>query len=849
MNFRYLLLAAVLGLSACNGSDSSTKNNEAESTFSDLANAKAELEKVNAQVSALQVKLRDGLSAVMIAQADHDRLVKEAAAEAIKRDAATKELVRLAGEDGKGGAVKAATDELARLTADGDEAGKTLKTSQDRLAVLKGDGKGSILEAEVALKKLSVDKDTLTEATKTLADRQADLLKLEGDPKTGDIGDIARAKATLDRLIGEDGKGGEVGDADNKLTKLKIDIETAKEDLKLAAQTLETLQGKDGSGGDIAAARKTLADLGIELDTARQDLATARDKWKRLRGEDGKSGEIAAEQKKLDDLIKLAADKAEEIKAADLELGRIKLDGKAVTDKATLDAARIRSQAAFDAGRFDDAGKFLTDAELNDEAIELYKKAGKIDKAAELLTSAGKLEDAYRLYAPEDYVKEDKNAYKSGSTTTIAFDKVDEIPSVKRHSIQLDGKTIWLTARAGHLIAYAQKDRTKPEAKRDPQAAVFYMSYTRDDLPKDKRPVMFFFNGGPGEASIWMHLGAFGAKRVKLDQPNVPATAKSGRYLDYPFLDNPGSLVDKADLVFVDPVGNGYSHAITSGIAMHKDEDFWGVDVDAKVMRDFITRYINVNNRQSSPKYLYGESYGGGIRVPILTKLLLDAGTTNYEEDKSGNPAVVLTGSVFHSPILDIGGNCIDNSGASCAGFFPTYAITADAFKQSTARGNRTLADYMQELRKFTKEKNVSATQKVLNKTFSAFSKTDDGKAYIKELERFTGLSNTWSYGINVIPTGFMSELKPNYTFNTYDMRMTIAGSVPYNFSYAEDPAFHRRIEEYLPDYFNYKNASYYEASLSETTASFEWDWSSRGGNAKRIPWTILPKRSIMRRI
>jgi carboxypeptidase C (cathepsin A) len=824
------LFVAVLGLSACNGSDSSTTKKEADSTLSDLANAKAELEKVNAQVSALELKLNNGLSAVAVAQGDRDRLVKEAAAEVIKRDAATKELVRLAGKDGGGGLVKAATDELARLSGEADIAVKTLKSAQDELAVLDGHGTGSIFEAEEALKKLTGDKGTLTEATKTLDDRKKALLKLEGDPKTGATGDISKAQASLERLIGKDGKSGEVGDADSKLTKLKTDLETAKEDLKLAIQTLEKLQGKDGKGGDIAVAQKLLADLGVELDKARQDLATAREEWKRLRGEDGKGGEIAAAQKRFDDLVKLAGDKAEEIRKAGLELDRLRVDGKAITEKATLDAARMRAEAAFDTGRFAEAVKFLTDAKLHDEAMAM------IDKSAQLLTAAGKHEEAYKLYAPQDHVRDDKNAYRTSPASTIAFDKVDETPSVKRHSIQLDGKTIWLTAKAGHLIAYAQKNKKSPEAERDPQAAVFYMSYTRDDLPKNKRPVIFFFNGGPGEASIWMHLGAFGAKRIKLDQPKVPETAKSGEYLDYPFLDNPGSLIDKADLVFVDPVGNGYSHAITSALGTHKDKDFWGVDTDARVMRDFITRYINVNNRQSSPKYLYGESYGGGIRVPILTKLLLDAGTSNYDEDNSGKPAVVLTGSVFHSPVLDFGGNCIDNKNASCAGFFPTYAMTADAFKQSTARGNRTIDEYMQEVRKFAKEINLPATRKVLDGTFPAFSQTDGGKSYIKELERFTGLSNTWSGGINISPTGdngFMTKLKPGYTVNVYDMRMVIQGRVNYKFSYAEDPAFHKQIKAYLPDYFNYNNSSYYEASLSVTTRSFEWDWSSRGGRTK----------------
>lgn len=665
MNFRHLLLAAILGLSACNGSETSKKEKEADSTFSDLANAKAELEKVNAQVSALQVKLRDGLSAVTMAQVDYDRLVKEAAAEAIKRDAASKELVRLAGEDGKGGAIKNATDDLLKLQGAADIAANTLKSAQDELAILKGNGKGSIFEAEDALKKLTGDKGTLTEATKTLEDRKSALLKLIGDPTKDDIGDITRAKATLDRLIGENGKGGEVGDAEKKLAGLKKDIETTRKSLELATQTLETLQGKDGKGGDIAGAQKKLADLGVELDTARQDLATARDEWKWLRGDDGKGGEIALEQKKLDDLIKLAGDKAEEIRKAGLELDGIKLEAKTITDAATLDAARIRAQAAFDAGRFDDAGKFLTDAGLNDEAIELYKKAGKnekagdllaatgkseeaieqykkagkIDKAAALLTAAGKLEDAYRLFAPEDKVITDANPYGAATNGSIALEDVDETPSVKRHSMQLDGKTVWFTAKAGHLVAYAQKDKNNPDAKRDPQAAVFYMSYTRDDLPKETRPVTFFFNGGPGESSIWLHLGAWAPWRLKVDQPNVPANTNINPPKSYPFVDNPESLLDKTDLVFVDPIGAGFSQAISSDVKAHVNRDFWGVDADAKVMRDFVTRYINVNNRQSSPKYLYGESYGGGVRVPVLANLLIDAGTENFDKDMSGKPA------------------------------------------------------------------------------------------------------------------------------------------------------------------------------------------------------------------
>ena len=176
----------------------------------------------------------------------------------------------------------------------------------------------------------------------------------------------------------------------------------------------------------------------------------------------------------------------------------------------------------------------------------------------------------------------------------------------------------------------AQKDKDNPEAKRDPQAAVFYMSYTRDDLPKDKRPVIFFFNGGPGEASIWMHLGALAPKRIKLDQPNVPPNAKAA----IPRAFRSSAIPKRCSTSRISSLsirsGSGYSQAITSDIKNHIDKDFWGVDADAKIMRDFITRYSNMNNRQTSPKYLFGESYGGGIRVPVLTKMLIDAGTEGF---------------------------------------------------------------------------------------------------------------------------------------------------------------------------------------------------------------------------
>ncbi|RCW86367.1 S10 family serine carboxypeptidase-like protein [Phyllobacterium bourgognense] len=935
MNFRHLLLAAALGLSACNGSDSSTTKKEADSTFSDLANAKAELVKVNAQkeagekdkivlageIAALEAKqkelrsaignataelgrlqgedgkggeiaaqkarlaqltsetedktadikaaketlarlgsVEDKSSEIGLAKAAYDKLVRDAEVKAEDLKKATETLKRLAGgesEGGEGGEIKVAKETLANLGKKIGDANKDLNTAKASLATLNGKDEGSIFAAQEKLKKLTGDGADPGEIAR--ATKERDNLQ-EAARKAND--DLVAARQKLTALQGDEGKGGEIAEAERKLLEVKDEIATTSEMLKAARESLEKLQGKDGSDGDIATARKALETLSADIETAQDKLAAAHNAWKKLAGEDGKSGDIAAEQKKLDDLIKLAGDRAEEIKVAQADLERITLDGKTITDKATLDAARIRSQAAFDAGRFDDAGKFLTDVGLNDEAIELYKKAGKIDKAAALLTAAGKLEDAYKLYAVEDEAITDTNPYGAATYGSVTFDKVDESPSVKRHSMQLGDKTVWFTAKAGHLVAYAQKDKNNPDAKRDPQAAVFYMSYTRDDLPKEGRPVTFFFNGGPGESSIWLHLGAWAPWRLKVDQPNVPADAKSGPPKSYPFVENPETLLDKTDLVFVDPIGAGYSQAISSDVKKHINKDFWGVDADAKVMRDFITRYINVNKRQSSPKYLYGESYGGGIRVPVLAKLLIDAGTTNFDDDKSGKPPVVLTGSTLHSPILDYGSNCSTGGGSSCAGYIPTYVLTSDFFGKSTGHDKtRPYTKFVEQLRSFTREEYTPAITEYL-KVERGAQWTTYTQTFLDEMSRLTGITatrlsdskgnvtnyaNIWRQWPTVTvgkcepdrkqQEGYMNALKPGFSYNLYDTRMVLESSVPYDFEYSEDDAFKARMATFVPEYLNYKNSAEYIASpnLTNKDLSKGWDWgTNRGGVEKK---------------
>ena len=174
--------------------------------------------------------------------------------------------------------------------------------------------------------------------------------------------------------------------------------------------------------------------------------------------------------------------------------------------------------------------------------------------------------------------------------------------SVTEHHFGAGGKAFDYTATAGTLIVRDDEDK--------PIASIGYVAYTRKSAA-ESRPVSFAFNGGPGSSSLWLHMGALGPRRVVLNDPNpVPAAP-------YHTVENQYGLIDKSDLVMIDPVGTGLSHAVCN----HKDDEFWGVDPDIDSIGRFIAQYVSDNNRWTSPKYLLGESYGTTRGAAILNYL------------------------------------------------------------------------------------------------------------------------------------------------------------------------------------------------------------------------------------
>jgi carboxypeptidase C (cathepsin A) len=179
--------------------------------------------------------------------------------------------------------------------------------------------------------------------------------------------------------------------------------------------------------------------------------------------------------------------------------------------------------------------------------------------------------------------------------------------------------------------AFTETAATLPLAddKGEKQADIFYVAYTRDDAASENRPITFVFNGGPGSSSAYLHLGALGPRVIDFG-PDGQLPSPLGKLVD-----NPDSWLDLSDLVFVDPVGTGYSRA-----ADNAAKSYWGVTEDLASMATFIDRYLTQSHRQASPKYLVGESYGG-FRAARLPELLA--------EDHN----IAIAGIFLISPVLE----------------------------------------------------------------------------------------------------------------------------------------------------------------------------------------------------
>jgi carboxypeptidase C (cathepsin A) len=388
----------------------------------------------------------------------------------------------------------------------------------------------------------------------------------------------------------------------------------------------------------------------------------------------------------------------------------------------------------------------------------------------------------------------DPTSYSANATDSLP--QAAELTAITHHQIVVNGATLAYTASAGHLTA-----RNPTTAA--PEASFFYVAYTLDNRPAAARPVTFFYNGGPGSATVWLHLGSFAPKRLVTGDPSTAAS------VPFPLVDNAESLIDVSDLVFVDAVGTGYSEAI----APNTNQTFWGVDADAAAFRDFVVRYLAANNRASSPIVLFGESYGT-TRTATLAFLLETAG-------------VRVDGVVLQSSILNYNSNCgVTGLALSCGGYVPTYgAIGAYYGLDMPNPPDATLPDFIAQMRAFT----TTSYDPALSAFFAGVAPS---AALVTQLSNMTGMSAPkWQANFNMGPDYYQTNLLPGVLMGRYDARV----STPFGSALAREgdpsstfitPSFVTGIGAYLSSDLQYTTPSAYAVS---SNAINTWNFTHDG--------------------
>ncbi len=313
-------------------------------------------------------------------------------------------------------------------------------------------------------------------------------------------------------------------------------------------------------------------------------------------------------------------------------------------------------------------------------------------------------------------------------------------------SVTIGGRPIAYQAVAGTLVVHPKgwddaakrahgDDASKDDEEEDDhnpsaEASMFYVAYFAKGAPAEGRPVTFFFNGGPGSSSVWLHMGAFGPRRVvTLDDSHTPAAP-------YQVVNNDQSLLDATDMVFVDAPGTGFSR-----IAGHdKEKAFYGIDADAHAFSEFITAFLGKYNRWNAPKYLFGESYGT-TRSAVLSNML----QSDYDVDLNG---VVLLSQILSFDTSVDGPETNPGIDIAYPLALPTYAATAYYHHKLGANPPANLSAFLAEVEHF------AMTDYTLALAAGSALPAARREAVVAKLHDYTGLPAAYIRKANLRITG-----------------------------------------------------------------------------------------------
>ncbi|HSN08062.1 MAG TPA: hypothetical protein VLS85_03435 [Hanamia sp.] len=387
-----------------------------------------------------------------------------------------------------------------------------------------------------------------------------------------------------------------------------------------------------------------------------------------------------------------------------------------------------------------------------------------------------------------------KDAKDNQNTEANPMVIVDSSVTIK-NTITIKGQTVPYTAKSGTLPVWDENGK--------PIASVFYTYYERSDVKdRSSRPLVISFNGGPGTPSVWMEIGYTGPRILDVDDEGYPVEP-------YGLHDNPNSILDVADIVYVDPVNTGYSRKINDDVP---DSKFFGVNEDIKYLAEWINTFVTRNNRWASPKFLIGESYGT-TRVSGLALAL------------ENQDWMYLDGVILVSP-TDLG---IKRDGpVGEALMLPYFAATAWYHKALPSDlQSKDLTDMLPEVESFTINDLIPALAK-------GSTLTDAEKENIAaKMSRYSGLSQKVILQHNlIIPANFFwKELlrDKGYTIGRLDSRYRgidkeAAGNSPdYNAELtAWLHAFTPSMNIYLRDELHYKT------DLKYNMFGSVWPWDEK---------------------
>lgn len=382
-----------------------------------------------------------------------------------------------------------------------------------------------------------------------------------------------------------------------------------------------------------------------------------------------------------------------------------------------------------------------------------------------------------------------------------AENKAEEaIPEARRfvtdHKGVFNGKRLSYTVTAGETYLLDKKEK--------PTASIFTFDYVVEG--DDNRPVTFIWNGGPGSSSTWLHMGGYGPKRIV-----VPTDAKHPGAAPYEISSAPETILDVTDMVFVDPVGTGFSRALGET----KSNSFWGLKEDATSIAQFISQWLQNNNRWNSPIFLLGESFGT-TRAAAVAKVLLDKHVLN------------VNGIVFVSQALDYQGSTpyVDDNIISYITYVPTMAATAWYHGKVEKTG---------DFEQFIEDSRAFATQQLLPALFMGNTLSKETRSIVVDgLNRFTGLSKQYieQVDLRINARRFAKELlrDKGETIGLLDSRYLkderddVAAGPQGDASYSISPAYKAALMHYMRNDLNIDWKRKY-LNPADPDLSKNWRW------------------------